>query len=189
MKHPNEKHLNHSDNNSSLHHPRMGGERSSMCQTSLEEFWHLFTLRRSCSPHHRGLIRFRISDRKFVNQTTEMILWSMILDYKKIRHLFWCTVKYKFFWKFSNKHSLSFNQHNIPKIVDVLSTSQPLPVSILLRRWQTFADQSHRWWLRHLLSLSTSFDTTCIKRSDNCFKVLYPVDLFKDFHAWWGKSK
>lgn len=40
---------------------------------------HLFTLRRRCSPHHRGLIRLRISDRKFVNHTTEMILWSMIL--------------------------------------------------------------------------------------------------------------
>ena len=35
---------------------------------------HLFTLRRRCSPHHRGLIRLRISDRKFVNHTTEMIL-------------------------------------------------------------------------------------------------------------------
>ena len=35
MKHPYEKHLNHSDNNLSLHHPRMGSERSSMFQTSL----------------------------------------------------------------------------------------------------------------------------------------------------------
>ena len=40
---------------------------------------HLFTLRKRCSPHHRGLIRLRISDRKFVNHTAEMILWSMIL--------------------------------------------------------------------------------------------------------------
>ena len=40
---------------------------------------HLFTLRRRCSPHHRGLIRLWISDRKFVNHTTEMIMGSMIL--------------------------------------------------------------------------------------------------------------
>ena len=40
---------------------------------------HLFTLRTRCSPHHRGLIRLRISDRKSVNHTAEMILWSMIL--------------------------------------------------------------------------------------------------------------
>ena len=39
----------------------------------------LFTLKNCCSTHHRGLVRFRISDRKFVNHTTEMILWSMIL--------------------------------------------------------------------------------------------------------------
>ena len=44
-----------------------------------EEIWNLFTLWKSCPTHHRGLIRFRISDRKFVNHTTEMILWSMIL--------------------------------------------------------------------------------------------------------------
>ena len=43
------------------------------------EVWNLFTLWKSCPTHHRGLIRFRISDRKFVNHTTEMILWSMIL--------------------------------------------------------------------------------------------------------------
>ena len=29
--------------------------------------------------HHRGLVSLRISDGKFVNHTTEMILWSMIL--------------------------------------------------------------------------------------------------------------
>ena len=29
--------------------------------------------------HHRGLVCLRISDGKFVNHTTEMILWSMIL--------------------------------------------------------------------------------------------------------------
>ena len=29
--------------------------------------------------HHRGLVGLRISDGKFVNHTTEMILWSMIL--------------------------------------------------------------------------------------------------------------
>ena len=43
------------------------------------EFWYLLTLRSCCSTHHRRLIRFWISDRKFVNHTTEMILWSMIL--------------------------------------------------------------------------------------------------------------
>ena len=41
----------------------------------------LLTLRSRCSPHHRGLIRLRISDGKFVNHTTEMILWSMILTF------------------------------------------------------------------------------------------------------------
>ena len=70
---------NHSDSNFSIRFPQVGSERSSMCKTSLQEFSHLFTLRRSCSTHHRGLIRFRISDRKFVNQTTEMTIWSMIL--------------------------------------------------------------------------------------------------------------
>jgi hypothetical protein len=45
----------------------------------LKEVWNLFTLWKSCPTNHRGLIRFRISDRKFVNHTTEMILWSMIL--------------------------------------------------------------------------------------------------------------
>ena len=49
------------------------------------EFWYLFTLRSCCSTHHRRLIRFRISDGKFVNHTTEMILWSMILS---INHRF-----------------------------------------------------------------------------------------------------
>ncbi len=39
-----------------------------------------FTLRTRCPTHHRGLVRFRISDRKLVNHTTEMILWSMILN-------------------------------------------------------------------------------------------------------------
>ena len=29
--------------------------------------------------HHRGMVSLRISDGKFVNHTTEMILWSMIL--------------------------------------------------------------------------------------------------------------
>ena len=62
-----------------------------MCETSLTEFSHLFTLRRSCSPHHRGLIRFRISDRKFVNQTTEMILWSMILPFPPMSEPFQCS--------------------------------------------------------------------------------------------------
>ena len=31
-------------------------------------------LRKSCKPHHHGLVGLQISDRKFVNQTTEMIL-------------------------------------------------------------------------------------------------------------------
>jgi hypothetical protein len=45
----------------------------------LQEVWNLFTLWKICPTHHRGSIRFRISDRKLVNHTTEMILWSMIL--------------------------------------------------------------------------------------------------------------
>ena len=52
-----------------------------MCRIS-RELHHLFTLRTCCSTHHRGLVRFRISDRKFVNHTTEMILWSMILNHQ-----------------------------------------------------------------------------------------------------------
>ena len=40
---------------------------------------HLFTLRKRDTAHHRGLVSLRISDGKFVNHTTEMILWSMIL--------------------------------------------------------------------------------------------------------------
>ena len=52
-----------------------------MCRIS-RELQHLFTLRTCCSTHHRGLVRFRISDRKFVNHTTEMILLSMILIVK-----------------------------------------------------------------------------------------------------------
>ena len=36
-------------------------------------------LRKSCKPHHHGLVGLQISDRKFVNQTTEIILRSMIL--------------------------------------------------------------------------------------------------------------
>ena len=157
MKHPYEKHLNHSDNNSSLHHPRMGGERSSMCQTSLEEFWHLFTLRRSCSPHHRGLIRFRISDRKFVNQTTEMILWSMILSLKKISHPSDVHSNAKSSVKFPYHQRPLSNQNNILRTVDGLSNSKSLTVSVLLRRLKTFRDQSCWWWLRHVLSLSASF--------------------------------
>ena len=55
-----------------------------------KEFRYLFTLRNSCSTHHRGLIWFRISDRKFVNHTTEMILWSMILTWVEIFHYLVC---------------------------------------------------------------------------------------------------
>ena len=57
----------------------------------VKKFWHLFTLRKSCSPHHRELVRFRISDRKFVNQTTEMILWSMILPFPPMSEPFQCS--------------------------------------------------------------------------------------------------
>ena len=35
-------------------------------------------------PHHHGWVRLRFSDRKIVNHTTEMILWSMILKYFRI---------------------------------------------------------------------------------------------------------
>ena len=57
----------------------------------IKKFWHLFTLRKSCSPHHRELVRFRISDRKFVNQTTEMILRSMILPFPPRSEQFICS--------------------------------------------------------------------------------------------------
>ncbi len=38
-----------------------------------------FTLCTSHVSHHHGLVRFKVSDRKLVKHTTEMILWSMIL--------------------------------------------------------------------------------------------------------------
>ena len=41
-----------------------------------------FMLRNWSYPSSSWLDRLRISDRKFVNHTTEMILWSMILIYK-----------------------------------------------------------------------------------------------------------
>ena len=41
----------------------------------------LFMLRRLGRAHHRRLIGLQISDRKSVNHTTEMILWSMILPF------------------------------------------------------------------------------------------------------------
>ena len=70
---------NHSDSTSSLHPPVIGRWAIINVSDLCREFWYLFTLRSCCSTHHRGLIRFRISDGKFVNHTTEMILWSMIL--------------------------------------------------------------------------------------------------------------
>ena len=69
----------HSDSNLSVCHPQGSSKRSSMFWVSWKESQNLFMLWKSCSPHHHGLIRFRISDRKFIIQTTEMILWSMIL--------------------------------------------------------------------------------------------------------------
>ena len=41
----------------------------------------LFMLGRQGRAHHRRLIGLQISDRKSVNHTTEMILWSMILPF------------------------------------------------------------------------------------------------------------
>ena len=63
---------NQSDSNFSVHLPQVSSEQSSLCETSLQEFSHLFMLRRICSNLHGGLIRFRISDRKSVNQITNM---------------------------------------------------------------------------------------------------------------------
>ena len=68
-----------SDNRSSLCNTWKWCKRSSMCWISGKRHQYLFTLRMTCSTHQRGLVRFRISDRKFVNHTTETILWSMIL--------------------------------------------------------------------------------------------------------------
>ena len=70
-----------SDNRSSLCNTWKWCKRSSMCWISGKRHQYLFTLRMTCSTHQRGLVRFRISDRKFVNHTTEMILWSMILNF------------------------------------------------------------------------------------------------------------
>ena len=39
----------------------------------------LFTLWTRHVSHHHGWVRFQVSDRKLVNHTTEMILWSIIL--------------------------------------------------------------------------------------------------------------
>ena len=77
--------INHSDSTNSLHPPVKGRWAIINVLDPNKEFQHLFTLRSCCSTHHRGLIRFRISDRKFVNHTTEMILWSMILTFEGIK--------------------------------------------------------------------------------------------------------
>ena len=42
----------------------------------------LLMLRTSHVPHHHGWTRSQVSDRKPVNHTTEMILWSIILQSK-----------------------------------------------------------------------------------------------------------
>ena len=78
------------------------------------EVWNLFTLWKSCPTHHRGLIWFRISDRKFVNHTTEMILWSMILvDAWKISgHIRW---QHKSLFE-SLVYDKVVDVHDIPKV-------------------------------------------------------------------------
>ena len=75
---PRNRIINHSDDSHPFHPPWLESERSSMWQIS----------ERALPPFHAqwGLFNssswvdwVRISDRKFVNHTTEMILWSMIL--------------------------------------------------------------------------------------------------------------
>ena len=68
----------HSDNNCLLHSPlrRMSDQQ---CDRSLERTLPPLHAQRKLFNSSSWVDRFRISDRKFVNHTTEMILWSMIL--------------------------------------------------------------------------------------------------------------
>ena len=61
----------HSDSINSLHLPK----KRRWAIINVSDL--LFMLGSCGSTHHRGLIGLRISNRKFVNQTTEMILWSL----------------------------------------------------------------------------------------------------------------
>ena len=73
---------NHSDNNSPLH-PPPGRVSDHQCDRALERAPPPLHAQRKLFNSSSWVDWFRISDRKFVNHTTEMILWSMILMIEK----------------------------------------------------------------------------------------------------------
>ena len=71
---------NHSAGIFSFAKAKGSGKRSSMHGSRPKAGLHTFSRSgKRGTAHHRGLVSLRISDGKFVNHTTEMILWSMIL--------------------------------------------------------------------------------------------------------------
>ena len=80
MSNPNLKFSNHSAGIFSVAKAQGSGKRSSMHGSRPKIGPRTFSRSgKRGTAHHRGLVSLRISDGKFVNHTTEMILWSMIL--------------------------------------------------------------------------------------------------------------
>lgn len=77
---PNSEWSNHSAGIFSFAKAQDHGKRSSMHGSRPQAGPRTFSRSgKRGTAHHRGLVSLRISDGKFVNHTTEMILWSMIL--------------------------------------------------------------------------------------------------------------
>ena len=91
-----------------LSHFHMGNALRSSTKRKLlrKSFQFLFTLRKSCFNSSSWLKWLRISDRKFVIHTTEMILWSMILV---LLHLLIYPIIFPFIkiiWVFDKKYHI-----------------------------------------------------------------------------------
>ena len=71
----------HSDNDKSVPVRDQGllSERSPMIWAHGNDPKILLTLRTCHVPHQHGCVRLQVSDKKLINYTTEMILWSIIL--------------------------------------------------------------------------------------------------------------
>ena len=71
----------HSDNDKSVPMRDQGllSERSPMIWAHGNDPKILLTLRTCHVPHQHGCVRLQVSDKKLINYTTEMILWSIIL--------------------------------------------------------------------------------------------------------------
>ena len=71
----------HSDNDKSVPVRDKGllSERSPMIWAHGNDPQILLTLRTCHVPHQHGCVRLQVSDKKLINYTTEMILWSIIL--------------------------------------------------------------------------------------------------------------